>query len=570
MKIKTLELTNYRSFEHCEVTFDDFYTAVSGKNNAGKSNLFKAIRLIFGYDEFFDPFFSWEDELNYNSNYPQWLVSEPSHINESIKISAGLIVSENQDEELFKLIKTLYEKETEGFQKINLGITLVIPAKEREQYILSINEKQLSDEVKNKQILKQLRTPKSFYYHDSTRQLPRFYPNHRFPFLTEVKEYEPSLDNARKTYAKALKKVARKNETDIANLLGRLKDKYQVEISMLEPDMKSIPFALFLGDKGCSTPIFEWGSGTQNETAILLTLLRAQKSSTLGNTGERYSPLILIEEPESFLHPSAQAEFGQVLIELATEFNLQMIVSTHSVYMLNNKMPTANLLFERTVTRGNFRASRLVEINRDNWMAPFAQVLGLTNDVFEQWGPLVFNQGGCMLLVEGELDKKYFEFFKDGKHGAFALEPTCQIVPYGGTGFFTHPQILQFVKAQFRHLLISFDYDSKDEIEPKLKALGMRREQDYIIIGKDEAGKKSVEGLLPSWVRSTVYDKNQDVVAAALSHESVRKSAESKLKDLLCEEFLKNAKPTDADCGSFYTVVKTINKLIKRNPRKDS
>lgn len=568
MKIKTLKLTNFRSFEHCEVTFDDFYTAVSGKNNAGKSNLFKAIRLIFGYDEFefFDPFFSWEDELNYSSNYPQWLVSESSHAKKSIEIKAGLVVFEDQDEGLFKLIKTLYEKETEGFHQINLWITLVITAKEREQYILSINETPLTDEVKNKQIVKQLRTPKTFYYHDSTRQAPKFYPNRRFPFLAEGKECEPSLDKARNAYAKALKKVARKNETDIANLLGRLKDKYQVEISMLEPDMKSIPFALFLGDKGCSTPIFEWGSGTQNETAILLTLLRAQKSSTLGNTGERYSPLILIEEPESFLHPSAQAEFGRILIELATEFNLQMIVSTHSVYMLNNKKSTANLLFERTVTRGKFRASRLVEISEDNWMAPFAQVLGLTNDVFEQWGPLVFNQGGCMLLVEGELDKKYFEFFKDKKHGTSALESSCQIVPYGGTGFFAHLQILQFVKAQFQHLLISFDYDSKDEIEPKLKALGMRREHDYIIIGKDEAGKKSIEGLLPSWVRSTVYEINHDVVAAALSHEPVRKSAESKLKELLCEEFLKTAKPTKEDCGSFYAVVKTINKLLRSHP----
>ena len=408
MKIKTLKLTNFRSFEHCEVTFDDFYTAISGKNNAGKSNLFKAIKFIFGYDEYFDPFFSWEDELNYNSNYPQWMVSESSHDKKVIEICAGLVVSEDQDEGLFKLIKALYEKETSGYKKINLGITLVIAAKEREKYILSINDVPLADEVKNKQIVKQLRTPKTFYYHDSTRQLPRFYPNHRFPFLTEIKEDEPSLNNARNSYAKVLKRVARKNEADIANLLGRLKDKYQVEISVIEPDMKSIPFALFLGDKGCSTPIFEWGSGTQNETAILMTLLRAQKSSTLGTTGERYSPLILIEEPESFLHPSAQAEFGKVLMELAAEFNLQMIVSTHSVYMLNNNNPAANLLFERTNHRGNLRETHLVAIDKDNWMAPFAQVLGLTNDVFSQWKSLIFGKGDCILLVEGKWDKESF------------------------------------------------------------------------------------------------------------------------------------------------------------------
>ena len=562
MKIKTLKLTNFRSFEHCEVTFDDFYTAISGKNNAGKSNLFKAIKFIFGYDEFFDPFFSWEDELNYNSNYPQWMVSESSHDKKVIEICAGLVVSEDQDEGLFKLIKALYEKETRGYKKINLGITLVIAAKEREKYILSINDVPLADEVKNKQIVKQLRTPKTFYYHDSTRQLPRFYPNHRSPFLTEIKEDEPSLNNARNSYARVLKRVARKNEADIANLLGRLKDKYQVEISVIEPDMKSIPFALFLGDKGCSTPIFEWGSGTQNETAILMTLLRAQKSSTLGTTGERYSPLILIEEPESFLHPSAQAEFGKVLMELAAEFNLQMIVSTHSVYMLNNNNPAANLLFERTNHRGNLRETHLVAIDKDNWMAPFAQVLGLTNDVFSQWKSLIFGKGGCILLVEGKWDKEYLEFFKDPKHGKNQLNPSCQILPYGGTGFFKHPQILQFVQAQYRKLIVTFDRDAKKEIEPTLIGLGFKPGKDFIVVGKEKPDKRSIEGLLPDWVKSNVFKDNPQVVSIAVTNESEKKEAQSKLKELYHQEFVKNAKPNQADCGEFYALVKLINKII--------
>jgi len=304
MKIKTLELTNFRSFEHCEVTFDNFYTAVSGKNNAGKSNLFKAIRLIFGYEDYFDPFYNPEEELNYATVFPQWLFDDSEPPKSPVTIRAVLEVEEGQDEGLFKLMKALYEKETQNLHIITLAIAIIISNKERERYMLSINGIPLSDDVKNNQIIRQLRTPKTFYYHDSTKQMTRLYPQQRISFLPEAAEDAPSLDTARKAYAKAWKKVARKNEAEIMNLLGRLKDKYQVGISILEPDIKAIPFALFLGDKSCSTPIFEWGSGTQNETAILLALLRAQKSSTLGKGGERYSPLILIEEPESFLHPS--------------------------------------------------------------------------------------------------------------------------------------------------------------------------------------------------------------------------------------------------------------------------
>jgi hypothetical protein len=37
----------------------------------------------------------------------------------------------------------------------------------------------------------------------------------------------------------------------------------------------------------------------------------------------------MIEEPECFLHPSAQAEFGRILRDLAEEFQVQVIITTH-------------------------------------------------------------------------------------------------------------------------------------------------------------------------------------------------------------------------------------------------
>jgi hypothetical protein len=46
-------------------------------------------------------------------------------------------------------------------------------------------------------------------------------------------------------------------------------------------------------------------------------------------TEDRSTPVFLVEEPESFLHPSAQAEFGQVLNGLAEELHIQIIATTH-------------------------------------------------------------------------------------------------------------------------------------------------------------------------------------------------------------------------------------------------
>ena len=46
MKITSLEVKNYRTLENINLMLSDGYNAVCGKNNSGKSNLFKAIRTI--------------------------------------------------------------------------------------------------------------------------------------------------------------------------------------------------------------------------------------------------------------------------------------------------------------------------------------------------------------------------------------------------------------------------------------------------------------------------------------------------------------------------------------------
>lgn len=47
MIIKKLNVQNYRTLENVEVEFKGYYTAISGKNNAGKSNIIRVIRGIF-------------------------------------------------------------------------------------------------------------------------------------------------------------------------------------------------------------------------------------------------------------------------------------------------------------------------------------------------------------------------------------------------------------------------------------------------------------------------------------------------------------------------------------------
>ena len=48
MFVKSLSIQNYRTLENIQLSFSEYYTAISGKNNAGKSNIIRAIRCMLG------------------------------------------------------------------------------------------------------------------------------------------------------------------------------------------------------------------------------------------------------------------------------------------------------------------------------------------------------------------------------------------------------------------------------------------------------------------------------------------------------------------------------------------
>lgn len=563
MRIKEIELTNFRSFNHCKVSFDDFYSAISGKNNAGKSNMIRAIKVLFDCYEGFDPFYDSDDVITFKRDLPRWLVNDLQSPKKQIKIRALLVISENADEVLFNLIRTFYEKEVNNAKTIEIDMALVFEYRKEVHYDMKINGISIDDEIRKHDIFEKIRSPRNFYFHNSTQPFPRLYQSRRLSLFADNGDFD-ALKKARERFSKALKNVAKRSKDEISNLIGRLKGKYGVEVNIPTPDFDDLPFALSLGDKSCSTPISEWGSGTQNQTHILLTLLRARKSSTSGIGKAKFSPIIVIEEPESFLHPSGQAEFGRILMDLSEEFNIQIITTTHSIYMLNNKNPAANILLTRNEKRGSLRDTQVIPMDKKNWMQPFSTVLGLSNETFDLWKDVIFSSSKRFIFVEGEIDKRYLEYFREPKHGKSALVFEGEIYPYHGTGFLENPEILRFIIRTFAKVIITFDLDAKNQVEPKLKQLNLKEGVDYICIGENRGGAKAIEGLLPSWVTQEVCNEMPDITDQAMSNDStVRKSAQSRIKTRKCELFIEKAKANVNDCGKFYKLIDKLNKMVK-------
>lgn len=89
---------------------------------------------------------------------------------------------------------------------------------------------------------------------------------------------------------------------------------------------------ILLEDNGIQTNISEKGTGMQR--ALALTLI--QVYSQIGDeSGEITKPILFfIDEPETFLHPSAQDKLLQSLNQLSK--NHQIFITTHSPYLLKN------------------------------------------------------------------------------------------------------------------------------------------------------------------------------------------------------------------------------------------
>lgn len=267
-----------------------------------------------------------------------------------------------------------------------------------------------------------------------------------------------------------------------------------------------------------------------------------------------------MEEPESFLHPSAQAEFGKVLNNLADDFGIQILATTHSPYMLNQTNPHANLLLERHVYRKRLKETRRVETEGDDWMLPFADNLGVVAGEFIPWKKIVSSPNSKIVLVEGDIDVEYFALLKNKYPNIYQLPDEIEVVGYGGKDALKNTQVLQFMLSRLERVFITFDLDVEKEVKGKLESIGLSDGANFCAVGVDKPGKECIEGLLPDSILKAVYSENVDDVAALGStHSGAKKSAKSNLKKAALAKF----RATDLEEADLAEMKKLMSKIAK-------
>lgn len=561
MKITRLQLRNYRTLEHLDLEFPSTYTAICGPNDAGKTNVVRAIRGLMKTEQsHFIPFYD-EPEFSLKDDFTKWKDTDPA--DRKIELVLDVSVHRERDAGLYHFVITQLSLGAVG-ETLEFSISVTNSSERGEEHVSVRVAGNTHEGLQAQEVLKRIQRSKSILFHNSAQAAPPSRFSGGLGMLQEISaEHEDLLEKMKRTVNRGLGKIAKDRQKDLESLLGRLERKYKVGLSLSAFDFKYMPYNITLGEAKFEVPLDDWGSGTKNRTLIFVLLFTARQISEAEESADKITPIIVIEEPESFLHPAAQAEFGRVIHDLAEEFDVQVIVTTHSPYMLSVDKPEANILLNRRRHYTQLRETQRVDTSGDRWMEPFSQALGLDSDEFKPWKELFLAPAEAIFLVEGETDKAYFEMLRDPAHGAKRLNFTGEILSYDGTGALKNNVLLRLIKNRFKKMFVSYDLDAEKHTEKNLKMLGLEKGKTYCAIGVNTAGKRCIEGLLPPSVTAAVFNANPEVVQAATSGASdEQRSASHKLKQLYLAEFKKVAQPGDAFFKGFYGIVKLVNRAL--------
>jgi len=266
MKIESVTIKNFRTLKDLKVHFDSYYSAISGKNNAGKTTLIKVIRTIFRGDTHKMFPFREDQDIDYEEDKTQWESESPD-----IELEYVMSVSSQSDPGLFTFVEKLHERKIDS-EKLALTLNMSYSKDGASQCSARVDGAPLGDYESN-EILQKLKSSDVAFLHNSTQSDIGVVMSRKarmmFHELMLSPDEKKELAEAQKRVQNKVKKLAKSHKEELVNLLGHLEDKYDVEFTIPEAFFsRTMPFGSNLTDKNVEVPLSEWRSGTKNRTQI--------------------------------------------------------------------------------------------------------------------------------------------------------------------------------------------------------------------------------------------------------------------------------------------------------------
>lgn len=378
MYISKIQIKNYRNFIDTTIQFNPGMNVLIGHNNSGKTNVIRAVQLIFDRD---------------NKNRPKIEDFNREIIDFSTppKIEISVFIDEFQDNDEDKNV--VYDWLIKDSPEYTAQLTYVfeLPTKHHEEYNILIDEgkddngKYIKDEciriidqkllpkyvskiyggipskqekVENEnlerfdfQFLDAIRDAESqmfygnntllrdvlYYFLDYDLTEGQGYDNLPIETLNKLKERESNFkENSKNLLDSLIRRIEDDKILQYSKETGANKGGEPTFDANITEQELLFALRLIVKKSGFKIPIKNNGLGYNNLLFIALVLAKMQmySSSFMGDNAKIF-PMLAIEEPEAHLHPSMQSKFLKFLNNNLKETNQarQIFITSHSTHI---------------------------------------------------------------------------------------------------------------------------------------------------------------------------------------------------------------------------------------------
>lgn len=460
-KLKYIRIKNYRSINEVEIKFPlNQPVILIGENNSGKSNILRAIDLMFGetypkYKEFDN-----HDYYGRNGEYEIYIEAGVELSDKSIK---AFILEKSKNKETNYFVsdkKTNYNVKNELRQQI---CTILINSQQTLEYQLSYSSKYTLLSKLTKAFHEKLVCNK-----DREAKLKDFYTKIINTFL-EVEEFNNFKNN-----------MSSINGQFIQNMNYQLK----IDFSAYDPSnyFKNLQIHPFENEEVLNFD--ELGSGQKQ--ILALSFAHAYAKFFKNQNGL----ILLIDEPEAHLHPIAQKWLAKSLFSLAKD-GLSIVITTHSPYFIDlnyfesfylvKKKDNQTIVKNKTKSDlANYCKEKGADKSNEKTIIPFYYKSSTSNILKGFFAKKI-------ILVEGMTEELALPIYLE-KVGMDLLKEGIDIISVNGKGelakwwrFFTLFEIPCYV---------IFDNDSNDDKKTDkrkdaLKSIGIKDEELDVLLNSD-------------------------------------------------------------------------------------
>lgn len=398
MRITKLVIKNYRSFDSVgqEILFPAVHSALVGKNNAGKTNIFNALNLVLGNKN--PAYLRFEEDDYFDSSQPieiQVLISDITATDKSQIFSIPNLTKQQQG--------ALNSKISDG----TADITFLL--RKNYEYIPPDDSDEESESSQDAFEIKLWGFSVFRKKEDARKSVIKML------MVPAIRDYQDELSASKWTaYGQLMKEVLENSphysdiKTDLSNLNIKIQQVFETEKTKLLEGARIVSYVddisfqltkdnspsellrnleIFITEGSKKFNIEYVGTGTQSAIIIgILELALKNKSSKI--------KLFCIEEPEAFIHPHGIRYLGSLIKNISKDQNTQILVSTHSLSLT-----------------ANFSPNEIIRVDKIDGKTVIKQDISISNTHFRRFihqdnAEIFFSDR--VLFIEGSTEKHLF------------------------------------------------------------------------------------------------------------------------------------------------------------------